>query len=39
MFLVAASVYVLSVLMIHALAPRLEPVALKRESPGVSLDE
>jgi ACS family hexuronate transporter-like MFS transporter len=29
MFLVAASVYVLSVLIIHLLAPRLEPVALK----------
>jgi ACS family hexuronate transporter-like MFS transporter len=39
MFLVAASVYVLSVLIIHALAPRLEPVALKSEFPGVSLDE
>jgi ACS family hexuronate transporter-like MFS transporter len=28
MFLIAASVYVLSVLVIHALAPRLEPVVL-----------
>jgi ACS family hexuronate transporter-like MFS transporter len=29
MFLIAASVYVLSVLVIHALAPRLEPVVLE----------
>jgi ACS family hexuronate transporter-like MFS transporter len=35
MFLIAASVYVLSVLVIHALAPRLEPVVLKATD-GVS---
>jgi MFS transporter, ACS family, hexuronate transporter len=39
MFLIAASVYVLSVLLIHALAPRLEPIALKAASPGFPLEE
>ena len=34
MFLIAASVYVLSVLIIHILAPRLEPVFLKPASNG-----
>jgi ACS family hexuronate transporter-like MFS transporter len=37
MFLIAASVYVLSVLVIHALAPRLEPVVLEAKD-GLSAE-
>jgi ACS family hexuronate transporter-like MFS transporter len=39
MFLVAASAYVLSVLIIHALAPRLEPVFLKPDTAGIPPEE
>jgi len=35
MFVIAASVYVLSVLIIHLLAPRLEPVFLESSSIGI----
>jgi ACS family hexuronate transporter-like MFS transporter len=35
LFIVAGSVYVLSVLVIHGLAPRLEPVVLKVEPEGM----
>jgi ACS family hexuronate transporter-like MFS transporter len=41
MFVIAGSVYLVSVLVIHVLAPRLEPVVLKPEpfSPGPPFDE
>jgi MFS transporter, ACS family, hexuronate transporter len=39
MFIAAGSAYVLSVLIIHLLAPRLEPVSLKPTADALAIEE